>query len=104
MPEQKNYQEPIQVQLVTPPSSLMAYISLLAGLATWFVLPVIGAIVAIITGHIAKRKIRKSDGYILGEGLAKTGLILGYLHIALVVIGICLILAILTSDANNPAL
>lgn len=57
------------------------------------VVPVIGAIVAIITGHMARGQIRQTgEG---GSGLALAGLILGYLHLALAIIAIGVVVIIL---------
>ena len=52
--------------------------------------PVIGAIVAIITGNKAKREIQESGGAIGGETLAKIGVILGYVNVGLFVLGVCI--------------
>ena len=73
---------------VMPHNSTMAIISLIGGIAGWTVLPFIGSIVAIITGHMAKSEIKKGGGMVTGNGMATAGLILGYLNIAL---GVCLI-------------
>jgi len=70
------------------PTSTMAITSLVAGLISWVLLPWIGAIVAIITGHMARSEVRKSNGAIEGDGLALAGLILGYIQIGLTVLGI----------------
>ena len=51
------------------------------------ILPVIGPIAAVVAGHIAKGEIKKSGGMVTGNGMATTGLILGYMMIAL---GLCL--------------
>ncbi|MFH2102816.1 MAG: DUF4190 domain-containing protein [Chloroflexota bacterium] len=56
------------------------------------IVPVIGPIVAIITGHMAKSEIKKSAGTIGGDGMATAGLILGYITI---VLGFCLICVLL---------
>jgi uncharacterized protein involved in response to NO len=69
-------------------TSTMAIISLIAGITGWSILPFLGSIVAIITGHMAQSEIKKSGGKITGKGMAVAGLILGYLSIAL---GLCLI-------------
>jgi hypothetical protein len=71
-----------------PRSSTLALVSLIAGITGWTVLPFIGAIVAIITGHMAKSEISKSGGTVTGGGMATIGLILGYLAI---VGGFCLL-------------
>ncbi len=71
-------------------SSTMAIISLVAGIVGFFMLPFIGSLVAVITGHMAKREIRESNGTLSGDGLATAGLILGYVGLGFVVLGICL--------------
>jgi hypothetical protein len=73
---------------IMPHNSTMAIISLIGGIAGWTVLPFLGSIVAIITGHMAKSEIKKSSGMVTGNGMATAGLILGYLSIAF---GLCLI-------------
>jgi hypothetical protein len=73
---------------VGPRTSTTAIISLIGGIAGWTVLPFLGSVVAIITGHMAKSEIKKSAGMIGGNGMATAGLILGYVSIAL---GLCLI-------------
>lgn len=68
----------------------LAITSLVLGILTWLVLPLIGAIIAIITGHIARSQIKRNEQD--GAGLALGGLILSYLHIAIV--GIAILVAI----------
>jgi hypothetical protein len=63
-------------------TSTPAILSLVFGIASWIALPFIGAIVAIVCGHIARGEIRRAaPGAIEGDGLAIGGLILGYLHL-----------------------
>ncbi len=45
---------------------------------SYVTLPVVGAIVAVATGHAARREIRTSGGRLDGEMLANLGLALGY--------------------------
>ena len=86
------YQQPPST---TPaPNSTMAIVSLIAGITGFSVVPVIGSIVAVVTGHMAKKEIRESGGTIGGEGLATFGLVLGYAGLAIGVIGICCFLAV----------
>jgi hypothetical protein len=54
------------------------------------VVPFIGAIVAVITGHMARRQIRQTGEE--GNGLALAGLILGYVHLALFALAIVFVL------------
>ena len=66
------------------PTNTLAIVSLVAGVACWVVAPFVGAIVAVVTGHMARSQIRRTgEG---GEGMALAGLILGYIHLALVVL------------------
>jgi hypothetical protein len=67
-----------------------AIASLIFGIVAWFGLPIIGALVAVICGHIARAEIRRMPpGTIEGDGMAIAGLILGYLQL---VIGLLLVL------------
>lgn len=65
-----------------------AVVSLIFGILSWFALPVIGAIVAVICGHMARAEIRRSAGAVDGDGLALAGLILGWAHIALMIVAL----------------
>lgn len=77
-------------------TSSLAVISLIAGIASYFIIPVLGAIAAVITGGMAKKEILNSAGAIGGMGMAKWGVILGWINIALGLIGLCIsILAVL---------
>ena len=67
----------------------MAVVSLVSGIAAWCMLPVIGSIVAIVCGHLARGEIRRSQGQLDGDGLAVAGLVLGYVQI---VMGVLLVL------------
>lgn len=87
MSNYSNYQVPPPVAQQT---STLAIVSLVAGILGWTFVPTLGAIVAVITGYMAKNEIRQSGGMLGGDGLATAGLILGWLHLALAVIGICL--------------
>jgi hypothetical protein len=69
-------------------TSTAAIISMIAGILGFVqLLPAIGPIAAVIAGHMAKSEIKKSGGMVTGNGMATTGLILGYVTIAF---GICL--------------
>ncbi|MBN2388346.1 MAG: DUF4190 domain-containing protein [Anaerolineales bacterium] len=71
-------------------TSVLAIISLVAGIGGFIqVLPVIGPIAAIITGHLAKSEINKSGGTVAGGGMATAGLILGYVTLAIGLCAIC---------------
>jgi hypothetical protein len=78
-------------------TSSLAVVSLVFGILAWCVLPFIGAIVAVICGHLARGEIRRSppDNRTEGDGLAVVGLVLGYVHLALCVLCIFLLVAVL---------
>lgn len=77
-------------------SSTLAVLSLIAGIASFFIIPLIGAIAAIIMGGMAKKEIRNSAGAITGLGMANWGVILGWINIAISLIGLCIgLLAVL---------
>jgi hypothetical protein len=60
-----------------------AIASLVFGIIAWIGLPVLGAIVAVICGHVACSEIRRAPyGTVEGNGLALAGLILGYIQLA----------------------
>jgi len=89
--------------LSTPKDSTLAIVSLICGVGAYLILPVIAAIAAIITGHLAKKEIKESGGMIKGAGMATAGLILGYIQIALIVLSICAIFAILPALGSSIA-
>ncbi len=68
-------------------TSTMAIVSLVFGILSWLLLPFIGAIVAVVCGHLARSEIRRApvDTVLEGDGMAVAGLVLGYLHLAFVV-------------------
>lgn len=75
------------------PASGLAITSLICGIAgvvlSWAVLPLLASIVAVITGHMALRQ-TKANPMIGGRGMAFAGLIMGYVMVAVLVIGIVL--------------
>lgn len=73
-----------------PPNSTMAIVSLISGILGLTLLPVLGSIVALVTGYMARNEIRASGGTVGGDGMATAGLILGWIGVALGVIGLCI--------------
>lgn len=71
-------------------TSSLAVISLIAGIASYFIVPVLGAIAAVITGGMAKKEIRESGGRITGSGMATWGQVLGWINLGLGLIGLCI--------------
>lgn len=61
----------------------LAVISLAFGLLAWFGMPVLGAVVAVVCGHVALSEIKRSPELFEGRGMALTGVVLGWLNLAL---------------------
>ena len=59
------------------------------------------AIPAVICGHIARAKIRKSGGTLGGRGIATAGLILGYIALVLGIMGIPLLISMIQSERER---
>jgi hypothetical protein len=83
-------------QPVVRTTSTLAVVSLVFGIATWLVLPLVGAVVAIVCGHLARGEIRRTPPPGMdGDGLALAGLILGYVHLVVVVLLVLLFWGVL---------
>ncbi len=72
------------------PTSTMAIVSLIAGIAGFSFLPVIGTIVALITGYSARNETRAVPPTASGDGLATAGIVMGWIQVGLFILGICL--------------
>ena len=79
--------QPLQSGPVVPNSNL-ALASLILGILGWTIVPFLGSIGAVVTGHMAKSEIKKSLGALGGNGMATAGLVLGY---ASIVLGLCFV-------------
>ncbi|MEP4077794.1 GYF domain-containing protein [Haloferula sp.] len=89
-----------------PPSNGLAIASLICGLVaflTCFVwcLSIPLAIAAIITGHMASARIKTDPGKYTGKGLARAGLITGYLGLLLTVVYTACIMYIATRSPEQ---
>src|SRR6266513_3995980 len=81
-----------------PRTSPAAIWSLVLAVLSFFCGWLFTAIPAVICGHIARSKIRKSGGALGGKGIATAGLILGYIALVLGVMGIPLLVSMIQSD------
>ena len=71
------YGQPLYVY--APRTNSLAIASLVTGILSWVLCPFLGAILAVIFGHVARGQIKQSgEG---GGGMAIAGLILGYLNL-----------------------
>lgn len=93
-----------QPPVYAPPTSGKAIGSLVCSLLGLSMCPLIGQIIGIVLGYQAKKEIQDSGGRIGGDGIAKAGLIIGWIGLGLNILFITLYLlfflgAILTGIA-----
>ena len=72
----------------------VAIASLVLGILGMIMIGPLGSIPAVICGHIALSRIKKNPDTLTGDGLALTGLILGYVQIGLMLMILPLLAAI----------
>src|ERR671919_2156881 len=75
------------------PTSTLAIVSLVSAILGFTFVPVIGTIVALVTGYMARSETRSIPPRASGDGLATAGIIMGWIQVALLVIGICCTIA-----------
>ena len=75
------------------PTSTLAIVSLVSALLGFTLFPVIGGIVALVTGYMARNETRAIPARFSGDGMATAGIIMGWIQIGLLVIGICCTIA-----------
>jgi hypothetical protein len=66
-------------------TNVLAIVSLIASISGFVILPFVGPIVGVICGHISLGQIKKTGEQ--GRGMALAGVILGYVGIALAILG-----------------
>lgn len=66
----------------------VATASLILGILGLVCIGPVAAIPAVICGHMARKKIRNSQGALQGDGMALAGLIMGYVGIVVAIVGI----------------
>jgi Domain of unknown function (DUF4190) len=85
----------------TPKTNGLAIASLVLGIAQIF-LCIIGGILALVFGYIARRQIDESGGTQGGRGMAIAGIILGWIGIGLgIAYIVVIIIAVIVSDDDN---
>lgn len=82
-----NYPQNINTDIL--PTSTLAIVSLISGILGFTLVPVIGTVVALITGYMARNETRSLPPKASGDGLATAGIIMGWIQVALIVITIC---------------
>jgi hypothetical protein len=71
------------------PNSTLAIVSLVSALLGFTFVPVIGGIVALVTGYMARNETRSIPPKASGDGMATAGIIMGWVQLGLLVVGIC---------------
>jgi len=80
---------------VSRTTNTLAVLSLIFGIASWTVFPVVGAVLAIVLGHLARKEIRLAPpSAVEGDSMAVIGLVLGYLQFALLIVSMLAIFAL----------
>jgi hypothetical protein len=74
------------------PTSTLATVSLVAGILSFVMFPIIGAVVAIWTGYEARKETRSVPPKAAGDGMATAGIVLGWVHVGLFVIALCCVI------------
>jgi uncharacterized membrane protein YvlD (DUF360 family) len=92
MSVQNNPYQPVMPPQPYQRDSSTAIVSLVFGILAYFILPILGALVAVICGHVAMSEINNSNGLVKGKGLATAGLIMGYVQLGLFVVVIAALL------------
>ncbi len=70
------------------PTSTLAIVSLISGILGFTFIPVVGSIIAIITGMMARGETRGSSVTASGDGLATAGIVMGWVGVGLTVVGV----------------
>ena len=86
-----NYPQNINAE--TLPTSTLAIVSLVSAILGFTFVPLIGTVVALITGYMARNETRAIPPRVSGDGLATAGIIMGWIQVGLIVIGICCTIA-----------
>jgi uncharacterized membrane protein len=77
-----------------------AIASLILGVGGFLIFPVVLSILAIIFGRSAKRDIAARPG-LGGEGMATAGIVLGWIGVALTVVGIVILVLVLAAVSSS---
>ena len=70
------------------PTSGMAIAALVMGIVGLTLLPLVGSILALIFGYMARNDIRQRPDEVSGGGLALAGIVMGWIAIGLSVVGL----------------
>jgi hypothetical protein len=91
--DQQNLSQNMNDATLSP--STLAIVSLVAAILGFTFLPVVGSIVALITGYMARNETRSIPPKASGDELATAGIVMGWIQIGLLIVGACCILLFL---------
>lgn len=77
------------------PTENMAVVSMVLGILSMVAFSILAGIPAIIIGKQSRDNIRASNGRLSGDGMAQAGIIMGWVSVALVIIGAIVVIALL---------
>src|SRR5204862_7130964 len=92
---------PSSAPSVAPSTAPAAIWSLVLAILSFFCGWLFTAIPAVICGHVARANIRSSNGTLTGKGIATAGLIVGYIGLALGLLGIPLLVGMIKSELDR---
>jgi hypothetical protein len=70
------------------PTSGLAIASLVLGIGGLTLLPLLGSVLALILGYMARKEIRQRPDELTGDGLAIAGIVMGWIAVGLAVLGL----------------
>ena len=70
------------------PTSGLAIASLVLGIGGLTLLPLLGSVLALILGYMARKEIRQRPDELTGDGLAIAGIVMGWISVGLAVLGL----------------
>lgn len=83
-PPAVGYAQPGQASYpAAPRTSTSAIVALVLAIGSWVVCPILPAIAGVILGYSARREIRRSAGWVTGDGLAQAAVIVSWINIGL---------------------
>jgi len=77
----------------------MAIASLVSAILGFFMVPILGSILGVVFGNIARRRIAETPG-LQGSEMARAGIIIGWVGIVLAALAILLIILLISAFAN----
>lgn len=73
-------------------ASDLATATLVLGIGSWFFIPIVGALAAVVCGMIERKKIARGESSEAGSGMVTVGLILGGIQLAITALGMLLVI------------